>query len=83
TRLSDGTRKVTAISEVTGIEGGVVTLNDIFKFNQTGFTPDGKVIGKHEATGQIPVFVGKLRKRGIKIDMGIFVNEGEGAAPAK
>jgi pilus assembly protein CpaF len=75
TRLSDGSRKVTAISEITGMEGGIVTLNDIYKFNQTGFTPEGKVIGKHEATGQIPVFVGKLRKRGIKIDMSMFENE--------
>jgi pilus assembly protein CpaF len=81
TRISDGSRKVTAISEVTGIEGGVVTLNDIFKFNQTGFTPDGKVVGKHEPTGQIPTFVSKLRKRGIKIDMSMFAPEG-GAATA-
>ena len=43
--------------------------------------PDGKVIGKHEPTGQIPVFVSKLRKRGIKIDMGMFAPEG-GAAPS-
>jgi len=48
-------------------------------------TPEGKVIGKHEPTGQIPTFVGKLRKRGIKIDMGMFAAEGpaEGGAPQK
>ena len=76
TRISDGSRKVTAISEVTGMESGVVTLNDIFLFKQTGFTSDGKVIGKHEPTGQTPNFVSKLRKRGIKIDMSMFAPEG-------
>jgi pilus assembly protein CpaF len=77
TRLSDGSRKVTAISEITGMEGGVVTLNDIFLFKQSGFTQEGKVIGKHEPTGQIPNFVSKLRKRGIKIDMTMFAPEDE------
>ena len=58
------------------LEHGVVTLNDIFIFKQSGFTPEGKVIGKHEPTGQIPNFVSKLRKRGIKIDMSMFAPEG-------
>jgi pilus assembly protein CpaF len=77
-RLSDGSRKVTAISEVTGIESGVVTLQDIFLFKQTGFTPDGKVIGKHEATGVVPAFIGKLRRRGIKVDMSMFAGDKPG-----
>jgi pilus assembly protein CpaF len=82
TRLSDGTRKVTAVSEITGIESGTITLNDIFVYKQTGFTPDGKVQGRHEATGQIPQFVGKLRKRGIKIDMSMFAQEAVGGGAA-
>ena len=71
-RLADGSRKVIAISEVTGIESGVVTLQDIFLFQQTGFTPDGKVVGQHVATGNVPKFIHNLRRRGIEIDMSMF-----------
>ena len=71
-RLADGSRKVTAISEVTGIESGVVTLQDIFLFQQSGFTPDGKVVGQHVATGNVPKFVHMLRRRGIEVDMSMF-----------
>lgn len=72
TRLHDGSRKVTYISEITGMEGGVVTLQDIFLFKQEGFTPDGKVIGRHIATGNVPQFVQKLRRRGVEVDLSIF-----------
>lgn len=71
-RLTDGTRKVTHVTEVCGIEGDIITLQDIFLFNQTGFDKKGKVIGYHDATGSIPNFVQKLRRRGIKVDMSIF-----------
>jgi pilus assembly protein CpaF len=72
TRLADGSRKVTHITEVCGIEGDTVTLQDIFLFDQTGFDRKGKVLGHHDATGAVPNFVQKLRRRGIKIDMSIF-----------
>jgi len=71
-RLADGSRKVTHISEITGMEGDVVQLNDIFRFNQTGFDEKGKVMGNFEATGQVPQFYEHLRKRGITVDMSIF-----------
>jgi pilus assembly protein CpaF len=74
-RLSDGSRKITAISEVTGIESGTVTLQDIFVFRQTGIAPSGKVLGRHEPTGQIPVFASKLTKRGIEVDKSVFERE--------
>ena len=45
TRLSDGTRRVTAISEITGMEQDVITMQDIFLFERTGLTPDGQVTG--------------------------------------
>ena len=54
TRLSDGTRKVTSISEITGMEGDVITMQDIFVFEKIGVTPDGKVIGRFRATGVRP-----------------------------
>ena len=72
TRLHDGTRKVTYISEITGMEGGVVTMQDIFLFKQTGFDAKGKVVGHFEATGNVPRFVQLLKRRGIETDMSIY-----------
>jgi pilus assembly protein CpaF len=75
TRLHDGSRKVIAISEITGLESGVVTLQDIFLFQQTGTDEKHKVIGAHEATGNIPKFVQGLKRRGIEVDMSIFARK--------
>ncbi len=71
-RLADGSRKVTHISEITGMEGDVVQLNDIFLFKQEGFDSDGNVVGHFESTGQVPQFYEGLRARGIPVDMTIF-----------
>lgn len=71
-RLADGSRKVTHISEITGMEGDTVQLNDIFVYKQQGFDADGKVVGSFEATGQVPHFYETLRSRGIPVDMSIF-----------
>jgi len=71
-RMPDGTRKVTAITEITGMEGDVITMQDIFTYNQKGFDQKGRVEGHHRATGAIPKFVHELRKRGIKVNMDIF-----------
>ncbi|MBQ2337415.1 MAG: Flp pilus assembly complex ATPase component TadA [Victivallales bacterium] len=74
TRLPDGSRKIIQISEVTGREGDVILLQDIFTFNQTGMDKDGKVQGYHSATGNIPFFVEELRQSGrLKLDMSVFV----------
>jgi pilus assembly protein CpaF len=51
TRLSDGARKVTSISEITGMEGDVITMQEIFLFEKLGVTQDGKVHGRFRATG--------------------------------
>ena len=72
-RLIDGTRKITQISEVVGKEGNVITMQDIFVFQQEGVNADGKVIGHFAATGNIPYFVEVLRQRGrLKLDMAMF-----------
>ncbi len=71
-RLRDGTRKITFITEVTGMESGIITLQDIFIFKQTGYTKEGKVVGQFVATGVVPKFYDDLRERGIKLDMKIF-----------
>lgn len=72
TRLSDGSRKVTSITEVVGMQGDVVTLQEIFGFKQTGMDKNRKVLGKYVATGFIPKFIDELDAQGIKIPRGIF-----------
>jgi len=74
-RFSDGSRKITHISEITGTESGVVQLQDIFLYKQTGIDSNGKVTGYFEATGQIPEFYEELASRGIEVDMEIFKNK--------
>lgn len=71
-RFSCGQRKVTSISEVTGVEGGRVQLAEIFRFQQTGYDERGRVQGRFEATGLVPEFYEKLRARGERIDLSIF-----------
>ncbi len=71
-RFSDGSRRVTHICEVTGVETGVVQLQDIFLYEQTGFEDNGRVAGAFRPTRQIPEFYEELRKRGISVDMSIF-----------
>lgn len=71
-RLADGSRKITHISEITGMEGEIVQLNDIFLFKQEGFDEEGKVMGDYVSTGQVPQFYENLRARGISVDMSIF-----------
>jgi len=71
-RLSDGSRRIVAVTEVTGMEGEVITLQDIFVFKQTGIGQDGKVQGAFTATGNIPSFVSQLEAKGMHLDMKIF-----------
>ncbi len=63
-RLSDGRRKVTSIQEITGMEGDVITMQEIFCFEQTGVAPDGTVLGHFHATGIRPRFADRLQARG-------------------
>ncbi|MEP7135936.1 MAG: CpaF family protein [Chloroflexota bacterium] len=80
TRLKDGARKVTAITEVVGMEGDTVVLTDIFKFEQTGVGLDGKIIGELKATGIRPVFGPKLDASGIKLGAEIYMQAGGGSS---
>jgi pilus assembly protein CpaF len=72
TRFPDGSRRVTSVTEVTGIEGETIALSEIFRFDQEGFDDDGRVKGSFKATGQIPVFYEELRERGINLNLEIF-----------
>ncbi|QYJ76080.1 ATPase, T2SS/T4P/T4SS family [Shewanella sp. FJAT-52076] len=71
-RFSDGSRRITSICEVTGMEGSTVQLSEIFKFQQTGFSEQGKVLGFYTATGTIPEFYESLRRRGVRVQLDIF-----------
>jgi pilus assembly protein CpaF len=72
TRLRDGTRKVTQITEVAGMEGDRVVLTDIFKFEQTGISEDGKVIGELKPTGIRPMFSNRMESAGFKLRPEVF-----------
>src|SRR3954471_12519620 len=71
-RLADGTRKVTAISELTGMEQEVITMQDIFLFERTGLNPEGKVMGRFRATGVRPKCAEKLASMGIRLPIDMF-----------
>ena len=71
-RMSDGSRKITFISEVVGLEGNQITIQDIFEFVQTGLSSQGKVIGHFRPTGAIPTFYEDLAARGINLDISVF-----------
>lgn len=71
-RLSDGSRRITHVTEVSGMQGEVVTTQDIFVYKQTGLDANRKVQGKHVATGFIPRFIERIEALGIKIPRGLF-----------
>lgn len=72
TRLPDGSRKITHISEVTGMQGDVISLQDIFLFKQEGIDKKRKIIGRFVPTGFIPKFVEEMEQKGMKISRGLF-----------
>jgi pilus assembly protein CpaF len=76
TRLKDGSRKVTAITEVVGMEGDTVVLTDIFKFEQTGIGQNGKIMGELKPTGIRPIFSPRLEAAGFKLGAEIFMPSG-------
>src|SRR5437016_4028284 len=71
-RLSDGSRRVVNLTEVSGMEGDVITLQDIFVFEKRGVSPEGKVLGRFAATGIRPKFYEKLLAGGIRLPPDIF-----------
>src|SRR5881227_24144 len=72
TRLSDGSRKITSISEITGMEGDVITMQEIFLFEKVGITQDGKVVGRFRATGVRPKCCERLKASGIHLAADMF-----------
>jgi pilus assembly protein CpaF len=76
-RFPDGSRKVTHISEITGMEGEVIQMQDIFLFKQEGYDSNGKIKGRFVATGNIPELYQDLQQRGISVDLSVFKPEGQ------
>jgi pilus assembly protein CpaF len=72
TRMSDGSRKVTSVSEITGMEGDVITMQEVFVFEKVGLTQDGKVIGRFRATGVRPKCADRIKAAGIHLPPDMF-----------
>jgi pilus assembly protein CpaF len=72
TRLKDGTRKVTSITEVSGMEGDTIVMTEVFKFEQTSISPEGRVVGELKPTGIRPLFCPRLEAAGFKLGPEIF-----------
>lgn len=79
TRFPCGSRKISKITEVVGIESGVVQLQDIFYFDRSGYDENGKIKGAYKSGGYVPTFYEELRASGIDIDISIFKREEESA----
>ena len=71
-RMADGSRRVVSVTEVTGMEGEVVTTQEIFRYRRKGLTAEGKIVGAFEATGIRPAFAERLKVAGITIPSGLF-----------
>jgi septum site-determining protein MinD len=79
-RLSDGSRKLISITEVVGMQGETVTLQEIFRFKETGFDKNRKIIGQFQATGMIPSFLEELDQKGVVIPRDMFSNDPKSTA---
>jgi pilus assembly protein CpaF len=75
-RLQDGSRKITHVSEITGMEGEVVTMQDLFRYEQRGVDSDGRVIGEFKGTGIRPRFADKFEVAGIHLPVDLFARMG-------
>src|SRR5215208_7226781 len=71
-RLSDGTRRITSISEITGMEGEMITMQEIFQFERKGVEKDGRVVGRFRATGIRPRFAERLKQYGMQLPRVFF-----------
>jgi pilus assembly protein CpaF len=76
-RAKDGSRRVTHVSEITKMEGDIITMQDIFVFKQEGWTEDDRIKGKYVPTGNIPTFMDEIKRARLGLDISIF-NNGRG-----
>ena len=71
-RLSDGSRRIVSVTEVTGMEGDIVTTQEIYRFRRRGISPEGRIVGQFEATGVRPAFTERLRVAGVELPSRMF-----------
>src|SRR5215204_966393 len=71
-RLSDGSRRVVSVTEITGMEGEIVTTQEIYRFRRRGISPEGRIVGQFEATGVRPAFTERLRVAGVELPSRMF-----------
>jgi pilus assembly protein CpaF len=76
--MRDGSRKVVAITEVQGMEGDVITMSDIYKFEQVGYDEKGKVLGSLRPTGLRPKSMSKIEAAGVQLPPSVFGMSGRG-----
>jgi pilus assembly protein CpaF len=77
-RHEDGKRRLVSLQEISGLEGEIITMSEIFRFERRGLDRDGNVLGQHRATGVVPKFYERLRTRGIDLGLEVFDPEGGG-----
>lgn len=82
-RLSDGSRKILYITEVQGMQGEAVTMQDVFIFKETGFDKNRKITGQFLTTGLIPKFIQELKEKGVGIPKDLFSNEAQNTPPPR
>ncbi len=81
-RMSDGSRKIISITEVVGMQGDIITLAEVFRYKETGFDKNRKILGQFQATGTVPSFAQEIKDKGGHIPMEIFSNDIPKATPA-
>ena len=72
-RMRDGSRRITSITEVMGMEGDIIILQEIFRFDQQGLDNKGNILGSHKATGIVPRFISRMEEEGISLPKDIFL----------
>jgi septum site-determining protein MinD len=78
-RMSDGSRKLMSITEVCGMQGDTVTLQEIFRFKEEGFDKNRKVVGQFQALGLIPTFIEEFEQKGVSIPRNLFMTTEQSA----
>lgn len=76
-RMEDGTRRVTSIQEIQGMEGDIITMSEIFTYERHGVDEEGKIFGRYVATGLVPKFADALKQRGLMVDIELFRPDNE------
>jgi pilus assembly protein CpaF len=76
-RFRDGSRRITHVTEVGGMEGQIITLQDVFRFEQKGLDEHGRIVGRLQPTGIRPSFVDRFAQAGVVLPEGSFQNVGE------